>query len=564
ISSTWTNNSWDWIGHGLDKVLDLATSTFRHSYIKGLVRWSRFGGCRPSLAQFRGEFPVDWDLTVEVIGTQAGETSQQPIRVEFKEHSLSYMERLLLKKHRRTPIESYCPLPALSSTPQDLLAHSPTQPAEELTAEEIDLHEYYVSLFALSSPAGGEQPDETPKSCPSITEIDEAVGDSAFGPSGVKQGDDKRKCMEAYGHTGLPAVDTIPAYREFSSELCQGRHPPNLDQFFDPTYTHVTFSNFKPKTSRARVFFTSSTRRSQTQIRFFKTRISSLQVHFTLPKHQPKTSGPYTNFTLSNHQPKTSGCYTNFTLSNHQPNTSGPYTNFTLSNHQPKTSSPQVHFTLSNHQPKTSSPQVHFTLSNHQPKTSSPQVHFAFSNHQPKTSDPYTNFTLSNHQPNTSSPQVHFTLSNHQPNTSSPQVHFTLSNHQPKTSSPQVHFTLSNHQPKTSSPQVHFTLSNHQPKTSGPYTNFTFSNHQPKTSSPQVHFAFSNHQPTNSDPYTNFTLSNHQPNTSSPQVHFTLSNHQPNTSSPQVHFTLSNHQPKTSGPYTNFTFSKQQPKTSSP
>ncbi|KAI4890801.1 hypothetical protein NFI96_004614 [Prochilodus magdalenae] len=36
--------------------------------------------------------------------------------------------------------------------------------------------------------------------------------------------------MEAYGHTGLPAVDKIPVYREFSSELCQGRPPPNLDQ----------------------------------------------------------------------------------------------------------------------------------------------------------------------------------------------------------------------------------------------------------------------------------------------------------------------------------------------
>ncbi|KAI4879306.1 hypothetical protein NFI96_004342 [Prochilodus magdalenae] len=34
--------------------------------------------------------------------------------------------------------------------------------------------------------------------------------------------------MEAYGHTGLPAVDKIAVYREFSSELCQGRHPPNL------------------------------------------------------------------------------------------------------------------------------------------------------------------------------------------------------------------------------------------------------------------------------------------------------------------------------------------------
>ncbi|KAI4902673.1 hypothetical protein NFI96_000968, partial [Prochilodus magdalenae] len=41
--------------------------------------------------------------------------------------------------------------------------------------------------------------------------------------------------MEAYGHTGLPAVDTIPVYREFSSELCQGRHPPHLDHLTSST-----------------------------------------------------------------------------------------------------------------------------------------------------------------------------------------------------------------------------------------------------------------------------------------------------------------------------------------
>ena len=41
------NNSWDWIGHGLDKLLDVATSVFRLSYIKELVSWSRFGGCLP-------------------------------------------------------------------------------------------------------------------------------------------------------------------------------------------------------------------------------------------------------------------------------------------------------------------------------------------------------------------------------------------------------------------------------------------------------------------------------------------------------------------------------------
>ncbi|XP_072551870.1 uncharacterized protein zbbx isoform X2 [Salminus brasiliensis] len=135
-------------------------------------------------------------VTVEMIGTQAGERVQQPIHIEFREHSLSYMEKLLLKKHRRTSIEPYCPLPALSSL-QDSLAHSPTQPAEEsheLTAEEVNLHKYCVALFAMSSPAGGEQPDKTDKSCLSITEIDETVGDClVFGASGVKQGHDNKK-----------------------------------------------------------------------------------------------------------------------------------------------------------------------------------------------------------------------------------------------------------------------------------------------------------------------------------------------------------------------------------
>ncbi|XP_017579095.1 mucin-5AC isoform X1 [Pygocentrus nattereri] len=132
-------------------------------------------------------------VTVEVVGTQAGEMILQPIHIEFREHRLSYMEKLLLKKHRRAPLESYRLLPAPSSQ-QDLLMRSPTQLAEELTAEEMDLHKYCASLFAVSSPAGGERPDKTSKSCLSITEIDEMVGSPlAFSSSGVQQGDDKQK-----------------------------------------------------------------------------------------------------------------------------------------------------------------------------------------------------------------------------------------------------------------------------------------------------------------------------------------------------------------------------------
>ncbi|KAI4887439.1 hypothetical protein NFI96_002551 [Prochilodus magdalenae] len=53
--------------------------------------------------------------------------------------------------------------------------------------------------------------------------------------------------MEAYGHTGLPAVDKIPVYREFSSELCQGRHPPNLDLLTNPMIvsTHGLMVEYK-------------------------------------------------------------------------------------------------------------------------------------------------------------------------------------------------------------------------------------------------------------------------------------------------------------------------------
>uniref|UniRef100_A0A8B9KPF4 B box-type domain-containing protein n=1 Tax=Astyanax mexicanus TaxID=7994 RepID=A0A8B9KPF4_ASTMX len=43
----------------------------------------------------------EWRQGKQVMGTQAEESIQQPIRIEFREHGLSYMEKLLLKKHRR-------------------------------------------------------------------------------------------------------------------------------------------------------------------------------------------------------------------------------------------------------------------------------------------------------------------------------------------------------------------------------------------------------------------------------------------------------------------------------
>ena len=42
------------------------------------------------------------------------------------------------------------------------------------------------------------------------------------------------RCMDACRRMGLPAVVKIPVYREFSSDLCQGWHPPNLAQLHSP------------------------------------------------------------------------------------------------------------------------------------------------------------------------------------------------------------------------------------------------------------------------------------------------------------------------------------------
>ncbi|KAF7668945.1 hypothetical protein LDENG_00267480 [Lucifuga dentata] len=116
--------------------------------------------------QMRGH--TDWKLarpvSVLAMATQAdlprergaegrrheGEERRTPVRVEFSENSLTYLDRLLLKKHRRTPIETYQPSPAFCPA---LTSPSYRCTKEEtvsgLTAQEEDLHHYCASLFAV-------------------------------------------------------------------------------------------------------------------------------------------------------------------------------------------------------------------------------------------------------------------------------------------------------------------------------------------------------------------------------------------------------------------------------
>ncbi|XP_053316362.1 zinc finger B-box domain-containing protein 1 [Spea bombifrons] len=73
---------------------------------------------------------------------------KKPFEVEFKEDGLNYLEKLMLKKHRRTPVNHF------ASKPLDKCRYSSTSVSDHelndfdgLTAEEVEEHEQYVALF---------------------------------------------------------------------------------------------------------------------------------------------------------------------------------------------------------------------------------------------------------------------------------------------------------------------------------------------------------------------------------------------------------------------------------
>ncbi|XP_035380806.1 uncharacterized protein zbbx isoform X2 [Electrophorus electricus] len=146
--------------------------------------------------------PAVWP-EVEAMGTQAEGRSQQPIHIEFREHGLSYMERLLLKQHRRRQSRSYQLLSAPSSL-KGPLPHSASQPpveSHELTDEELDQRRYCASLFAVPGPARGEGSGDTSVVGLSIMKIDQDAGDTLVnGTAGVQQRDDKKKPVQGRGN----------------------------------------------------------------------------------------------------------------------------------------------------------------------------------------------------------------------------------------------------------------------------------------------------------------------------------------------------------------------------
>ncbi|XP_059186406.1 uncharacterized protein zbbx [Centropristis striata] len=128
-------------------------------------------------------------------GRERGEgEGRVPDRVEFTGNSLTYIDRLLLKKHSRTPIEPYRPLLAFGG---DLKSQPNTDTVEETAfsqrAQEEDCRRYCASLFAVPVSRGRTEPQiTTPESCLVIEVLDEKDRD-INGVFDAEQGTDDNK-----------------------------------------------------------------------------------------------------------------------------------------------------------------------------------------------------------------------------------------------------------------------------------------------------------------------------------------------------------------------------------
>ncbi|XP_017279440.2 uncharacterized protein zbbx [Kryptolebias marmoratus] len=108
---------------------------------------------------------------------QRGEGAEEKltIKIAFTGNSLTYMDRLLLKKHRRTPIESHHPSLDLGIDVKSLtITDTEEEPTSSLTAEEEDFRHYCASLFAVPvSRSRTESRISTPESFLVIEVLDE-------------------------------------------------------------------------------------------------------------------------------------------------------------------------------------------------------------------------------------------------------------------------------------------------------------------------------------------------------------------------------------------------------
>ncbi|KAM7413362.1 hypothetical protein PAMA_020651 [Pampus argenteus] len=162
---------------------------------------------------------------------RGGGEERVPVRVEFMENSLTYMDRLLLKKHRRTPIKTDHPSLAFGIDFKSLPnTNTEEETASSLTAQDEDLRRYCASLFAVPVSRSRTEPQiTTPESCLIIEVLDETDRDinGVFVAEQRTDNNIKVPAVQQASSKRTPVPQTLLTNDEFSRVSLS---PPNQTQ----------------------------------------------------------------------------------------------------------------------------------------------------------------------------------------------------------------------------------------------------------------------------------------------------------------------------------------------
>ncbi|XP_043925931.1 zinc finger B-box domain-containing protein 1 [Protopterus annectens] len=138
------------------------------SFQKVLEEWRT----RDHKAEWRHYEAEPVSVGISVVQTNMS-SLKEPVEIHFREHGLNYMEKLLLKKHRRTPLDPI-PTPRLNNPVSSFSPYASPDTADfedpELTAEEMEEHERCTALFAVDD---STYKDRLSEPSVKITELDE-------------------------------------------------------------------------------------------------------------------------------------------------------------------------------------------------------------------------------------------------------------------------------------------------------------------------------------------------------------------------------------------------------
>ncbi|KAK2847047.1 hypothetical protein Q5P01_010046 [Channa striata] len=198
--------------------------------------------------------------------TSGGRVGRIPVIVNFMENSLTYMDRLLLKEHRRTPLELYhtslvftkdLKSPANTSTEEE--------PTNSLTAQEEDFRQYCASLFAVPVSRGRTEPQiTTPESCLIIQVLDETNSDTNGIFAAVQREDNNPKVssvqgVSTKGRTLVPKASiTSGGSSSISHSSCISTQLSRHSSIAAQTKAAQRLNPFRPQTSQAEHLLTST------------------------------------------------------------------------------------------------------------------------------------------------------------------------------------------------------------------------------------------------------------------------------------------------------------------